>query len=192
MAPARPGTSPVASSTAIGVHGGQVRAEAGADRERNSWPHRGVPPIVNRAHEPGAVGLRWSSVSTLTIAMGVAVAVSWLWFGRGDPLSLEPHHMLTVRRLAIYGSQFLGIAAFVFLMVRLQLRAWSAVKLWAEVSVAWLGQGVVLTLIGTFVANELTPIVAWYFWLVATAGPLQPIAGFVGGWLALRSAPSGG
>ena len=37
---------------------------------------------------------------------------------------------------------------------------------------------------GTFVANELTPVVAWYYWLLATGGPMQPIALAIGALLA--------
>jgi hypothetical protein len=37
------------------------------------------------------------------------------------------------------------------------------------------------------VANELDPEIAWYYWLVATAGPIQPAVAFSGGWLGLRS-----
>lgn len=134
------------------------------------------------------MAFRWTTVAVLTLGMGIAVTVSWFAFGRGDPLGLEPHHMLTLRRVTIYGSQFLAIGAFVFILVRTRLTAWSPVTLWAAVTSAWLLEGIVLTVIGPVVANELTPRVAWYYWLVATGGPLQPVAAFVGGWLGLRRA----
>jgi hypothetical protein len=51
---------------------------------------------------------------------------------------------------------------------------------------AWIGELVLLTVFGTLVANELTPLVAWYYWLLATGGPLQPIAASVGGMLGQR------
>lgn len=137
------------------------------------------------------MAFRWATVAVLTLGMGIAVTISWFAFGRGDPLGLEPEHMLTLRRLTIYGSQFLAVGAFVFTLVRTRLTAWSPVTLWAAVTSAWLLEGVVLTVIGPVVANELTPAVAWYFWLVATAGPLQPVAAFVGGWLGLRRARVG-
>jgi hypothetical protein len=48
----------------------------------------------------------------------------------------------------------------------------------------------VLTLIGgNFVANELDPEIAWYYWLAATAGPLQPMVGIVGAWVGIRARP---
>ena len=55
---------------------------------------------------------------------------------------------------------------------------------------AWVGEGVVLTILGApLVANELDPEIAWYYWLVATAGPLQPIAGIGGAWVGIRARP---
>ena len=134
---------------------------------------------------------RWSAVAVMTLGMGIAVTISWFVFGRQDSLGLEPHDMLTQRRLGIYGSQFLLIGGFLYALTRTWLLAWSTVTLWASVTTAWLLEGVVLTVIGEpLVANELSPLVAWYFWLVATAGPLQPLAAFVGGWLGLRRARS--
>lgn len=134
---------------------------------------------------------RWSAVAVMTLGMGIAVTISWFVFGRQDSLGLEPHDMLTQRRLGIYGSQFLLIGGFLYALTRTWFLAWSTVTLWASVTTAWLLEGVVLTVIGEpLVANELSPLVAWYFWLVATAGPLQPLAAFVGGWLGLRRARS--
>lgn len=150
-----------------------------------------VPRLTGMSDEHGskATAFRWATVAVLMLGMGIAVTISWFAFGRGDPYGLEPHHTLTLRRLTIYGSQFLAVGAFVFILVRTRLGAWSPVTLWAAVTSAWLLEGIVLTVMGTVVANELSPIVAWYFWLVATGGPLQPVAAFVGGWLGLRVAP---
>jgi hypothetical protein len=135
------------------------------------------------------VEFRWSSVIVMTLGMGLAVTVSWFGFGRGDSFGLEPHDLLTQRRLWIYGSQFVLIGGFLYALTRTWLRALSAVTLSASVTSAWLLEGIVLTVIGEpLVANELSPLVAWYFWLVATAGPLQPVAAFVGGRLGLRHA----
>jgi hypothetical protein len=108
-------------------------------------------------------------------------------FGRRDSYGLGPDDMLTQQRLWIYGTQFLLIGAGLYALARTWFRRWSAVTLLASVTLAWLLQGLLLTVLGErFVANELDPPIAWYFWLVATAGPLQPIAAFIGGWLGLR------
>lgn len=46
--------------------------------------------------------------------------------------------------------------------------------------VSWIGEVVVLTLGGSILANELVPTVAWFYWLIGTGGPMQPIAAIVG------------
>ena len=144
---------------------------------------------MSQEPDPRSVEFRWFSVIVMTLGMGIAVTISWFAFGRGDSFGLEPIDLLTQRRLWIYGSQFVLIGGFLYALARTWLRALSAVSLWASVTAAWLLEGVVLTVIGEpLVANELDPEVAWYFWLVATAGPLQPVAAFVGGWLGLRHA----
>jgi hypothetical protein len=51
---------------------------------------------------------------------------------------------------------------------------------------AWIGELVVLLVGGTIFANELVPQVAWFYWLVGTGGPIQPLAAVIGGWLGLR------
>jgi hypothetical protein len=144
---------------------------------------------MTQVPDPRSVEFRWSNVIVMTLGMGLAVTVSWFAFGRGDSYGLEPLDVLTQRRLWIYGSQFVVIGAFLYALTGTRLQAVSAVTLWASVTSAWLLEGVVLTVIGApLVANEMDPHVAWYFWLVATAGPLQPVAAFVGGRLGLRHA----
>ncbi|HEX7196972.1 MAG TPA: hypothetical protein VF364_09105, partial [Candidatus Limnocylindria bacterium] len=94
---------------------------------------------------------------------------------------------LVTPRLAVYGSQFVLVAALLAWQARRRLRGTSPGMLAVLVTAAWLGEGAVLTVIGEpLVANELDPEIAWYFWLVATAGPLQPAVAFAGGWLGLR------
>ena len=144
---------------------------------------------VDRAlrHRPDSVEIHWSGVGVTTMLMAIAVTVSWFAFGRGDSYGLGPDDMLTQRRLWIYGSQFLLIGVGLYALAGTWFRRWSAATLLVSVGLAWLLQGVLLTVLGErFVANELDPPVAWYFWLVATAGPLQPAAAFIGGWLGLR------
>ena len=129
------------------------------------------------------------TVAILTLGMGLAVTVSWFAFGRVDSYSLDPAAMVTPSRLLVYGSQLLLVAAFLYWQARGRLRGASPALLAVLVTAAWLGEGVVLTIIGEpLVANELDPEIAWYFWLVATAGPLQPSAAFAGGWLGQRGA----
>ena len=143
-----------------------------------------------------AAGPGWRAIAILTLGMGCAVVVSWyafvLPFGPlKDTFGLDPVSMLRPARLGIYALQFMLVAAVGFTMARSWLSGLSMVALARSFALAWVLQGVVLTIIGEpLVANELDPNVAWYYWLVATAGPLQPAAAFLGGWLAIRSRPA--
>ena len=132
-----------------------------------------------------------ASVGLLTLGMGLAVTISWFAFAaRFQVFDFAPTTVFTPSRLAVYGSQFLLVAAVAYVVARRRLRGLSIWPLIAIVTAAWLGEGVVLTVIGEpLVANELDPAIAWWYWLVATAGPLQPMAGVAGGWLGLRRAP---
>ena len=132
--------------------------------------------------------VRWRDVAILTLGMGVAVTVSWFAFGRIDSYSLDPPSMVRPARLLVYATQFLLIAALMLSLARGPLRHASTRTLAISVLAAWLGQGIVLTLIGApLVANELDPEIAWYYWLVATAGPIQPMVAFGVGWLGVRA-----
>lgn len=130
------------------------------------------------------------TLAILTLGMGAAVTAPWMAFAsRNQSYGLDPSAVLSTTRLLVYGTQFLLIGAFVFWLAQGRLRHASASHLGLLVTAAWLGEGLVLTVIGEpIVANELDPAVAWYYWLVATGGPLQPAAAFTGGWLGLRHA----
>jgi len=133
--------------------------------------------------------LRPFDVAILTIGMGIAVTISWvIFFRRVDSYSLDLDSMIRPGRLLVYATQFLLVGGFAYALARGRLRRLAAPTLAAGVTSGWLMQGVVLTVIGApLVANELDPEIAWYCWLVATAGPLQPAVAFVGGWFGLRS-----
>jgi hypothetical protein len=117
------------------------------------------------------------AIVALTLALSSTVAISWLVYGRempiGDPLS-------ALARPWIYISQVVMAAAIGFAAARWVGAAISGTQLVLLMFAAWMGELVLLTVFGTFVANELTPMVAWYYWLIGTGGLLQPIAATVG------------
>lgn len=150
--------------------------------------------MVERRAESVLRGLRWSTVAILTFAMGVATGISWFLFFRSlDSYGLDPASLLRPARLAVYAMQFLLVGGFVYALARWRFRRMTRTTLAVAVGVAWVLEGVVVTVIGEpLVANELDPSIAWYYWLAATAGPLQPTVAFVGGWVGLGHAAAPG
>jgi hypothetical protein len=123
------------------------------------------------------------AIGALSLALSSTVAVSWLVFGRempiGNPLS-------ALARPWIYTSQALMAVAIGFVAARWIGSAAMRGRIVLLMFAAWIGELVLLTAFGTFVANELTPVVAWHYWLIATGGPMQPIAALIGGLAAAR------
>ena len=161
-------------------------------RTRNGYATPPVRSTVNGRLDPGGPSRHWwSSVAILTLGMGVAVAVSWFAFFRSlTSYGPEPEAMVQPARLAVYATQFAIIVPFSYWLGRTRLRIAPSGTLARIALVAWLLEGVILTIIGApLVANELDPDIAWYYWLAATAGPLQPAIAFAGSWLGARSGP---
>jgi hypothetical protein len=143
-------------------------------------------------HRPG-----WRALVALTLGLGIAVAISWfavaLPFGLVDSFGLDLESMTRPRRLAIYALQVALVAGIGFAAGGRWLSGLSVRALAATVVLAWVLEGAVLTIIGDpLVANEIDPDRAWYYWLVATAGPLQPIAAFGAAWVGHRAAAPAG
>ena len=116
-------------------------------------------------------------VAGVTLALGVTVAVSWFMFGgsiafRGPIRALAPAWPL------IYGSQ--AVLAFVLGAVLSVTRLERLAVVAAVVLAAWVGEWIVLLVGGTLFANELVPQVAWFYWLIGTGGPVQPLAALAG------------
>ena len=134
--------------------------------------------------------LRWPGILLLTLGLGLAVAISWMTFFRlHPPLGLDAPSFVHPVRLAILGTQVALVGGFGYALGRSWLRATAPSGLGIAVAAAWLLEGLILTAIGEpLVANEINPLNAWYFWLVATGGPVQPMAAFAGGALGLRHA----
>ena len=153
---------------------------------------RPLTPAWGRRHA-GAVpmlGTDWKNVQParlrtlvlLTLALGTTVAASWLVFG-GRAAFGGPDRVLEQFWPAIYGSQALLAALCGLWVGRVEP---SRVWMLTLVTGAWLGELLALTLGGHLLANELDPPVAWFYWWMATGGPLQPVAASAGGLLAGR------
>ena len=125
------------------------------------------------------------SVLVLTLVLGFSVGVAWLAFGR---VAYQGGVERAVREggVLIYGSMAASAAVIGHLFAR-RRPAVSVAEVAALAIGAWLGELLVMTLLGGVLANELSPVNGWYFWLWATGGPLQPVAVFIGGWLAVRA-----
>jgi hypothetical protein len=118
----------------------------------------------------------------LTVVLGGCVAVAWFVFGgsasfRGPIRALEDSWPL------IYGGQavlagLVGIVAARPLVARL---GWGGAA--AAVVAAWIGEWFALLVGGRLLAGELMPESSWFYWVIGTGGPLQPIAALVGLWL---------
>jgi hypothetical protein len=146
--------------------------------------------VSDRSDADGAPAVRWSTVAILTLGSGIAVTISWFAFFRSlDSYGPELDAMLRPTRLAVYATQFAMIIPFAFWLARRRLRGARLATLAAVAFVSWLLQGVILTMIGApLIANELDPEVAWYYWLAATAGPIQPAVALLASWLGARPA----
>lgn len=120
----------------------------------------------------------WRTALILTLALGSTVAISWLIFS-GTIAFRGPMRVLADRWLLIYGSQSILAALVGFTLAKTAPRT-SIRRVGFLILVAWIGEVVVLTLGGSILANELAPTVAWFYWLIGTGGPMQPIAAIVG------------
>jgi hypothetical protein len=127
-----------------------------------------------------------SLASVLTFALGTATAVAF--FLVGSQLALNGTYVVTRSWPSIYSLEALFVGAIMFVITRLLRDRLSSRRLLAMVLAAWLGQYLVLA--SGLLADELNPMNALGYWLLATGGPLQPAAAFIGGWFGLR--PRGG
>ena len=117
-----------------------------------------------------------------TLGLGMTAALPWLLFGgaaafRGPLVALRDSWPL------IYGSQAV-LAAVVGWLLGHSKRPATPGRAVSVIGAAWVGEWAALFVGGTLIANELTPGIAWFFWLLATGGPIQPLAAVAGAALA--------
>jgi hypothetical protein len=131
--------------------------------------------------------LPWVGVPLLTLGLGVTVAVSWFGFG-GRAAFQGPGRVLGESWPMIYSAEAIMAAVGTFTFAKLA-GPLLPTSLIAYVVAAWIGEWLVLLIGGQLFSGELVPEVSWYYWLIGTAGPVQPVAAALGGLLALRGRP---
>ena len=115
----------------------------------------------------------------LTLALGATVVVSWLAV-RGMSVFTGPGPFLDTTWWVVWAIQ-VGLAGVVGLIVgRTWGRRSSAGRLAALLLAAWVGELLVVALLTPILSDDLRLFHASWVWLVATAGPLQPLAAIVG------------
>jgi hypothetical protein len=145
-------------------------------------------PVVSAVTRSSLV-LPWVAVPLLTLGLGATVAVSWFVFG-GSAAIRGPERALRDAWAMIYGAEAILAAASTFVFARM---AGPLPPTWliAYVVAAWIGELLVLLLGGRLFSGELVPEVSWYYWLIGTGGPAQPVAAAIGGLVALRGRAAG-
>jgi len=116
-----------------------------------------------------------------TLMLGLATAVAFYVVG-GRVALAGPYVLVTLGQWPwIYALEMLLVVGLGFLLGLYvgdrQTFRWLA----GVVVIAWLGEYVVLAL--RVLADELNPVSSAYFWILATAGPIQPVSALGGVWL---------
>jgi hypothetical protein len=132
------------------------------------------------------VALRFVSASALlTLVLGCSVAVAFYLVGGSD--ALRGAGVVTRSWPLIYPLVTL-FAAGLFYVVGLLAPQLSGKGMVGLVLAAWIGE--LLVLASGLVDDDLDPLSSVFVWLLATGGPVQPMAGLIGAWLA-KSKPKG-
>jgi hypothetical protein len=145
-------------------------------------------PVVSAVTRSSLV-LPWVAVPLLTLGLGATVAVSWFVFG-GSAAFRGPERALRDAWAMIYGAEAILAAAGTFVFARMAAPL-PPTWLIAYVVAAWIGELLVLLLGGRLFSGELVPEVSWYYWLIGTGGPAQPVAAAIGGLVALSGRAAG-
>jgi len=134
--------------------------------------------------QPDRTVLRWIAlVTALTPALALTVVLSL--FLAGGNLALMGPFVLQQSWPIVYAIHALLAAAVMYVVTRFVAPWLDAKTLLALVLAACVAELVVLLIIHPVLSNELTATSTAYLWLLATGGPLQPVAAYVGGLLAL-------
>ncbi len=137
-----------------------------------------VQPIARRRRVSVA------RVAALTLLLGGTVVASWvavvgLGVFRGPGPFLHPSWWLT---WAVQGLLAGGLLA----AIEAVRPSRDARTLAAVVVMAWIGELLVLIPLTVILSDDLRPFHAPWVWLIATGGPIQPVAALLGGLVGRR------
>ncbi|MGD8485103.1 MAG: hypothetical protein PVH07_00565 [Chloroflexota bacterium] len=135
------------------------------------------------------MGRMWLRIAGLTLALGASVVVSWLAV-RGASVFRGPGPFLDSSWLLAWAVQAGLAAAIGFGLGRWWGSGVSRSALAIIVVVAWVGELVAASALAPFLAGELSPVHGPGLWLVATGGPIQPLAALGGALAGKASARS--
>lgn len=122
----------------------------------------------------------------LALALGATVVVSWIAV-RGFGIWNGPGPFLDPSWFVVWAVQAVLAAIVAFSAQRVGRSSVNGRTAAAVVLAAWLGELVALFVIAPFLAGELTSSEAPTLWLIATGGPIQPLAAMVGAWVGIAS-----
>lgn len=120
----------------------------------------------------------------LTFVLGSATAIAF--YAIGGQVALNGPHVLAQAWPSIYSLEAVFVSAAVWLVGFFFARQLDQRAVLLAVLGAWIGQYFVLA--SGVLADELNAVNSLFFWVLATGGPLQPIAAILGGWVGLRLA----
>jgi hypothetical protein len=120
----------------------------------------------------------------LTFVLGCTTALAFYLVG--GQVALNGPYVVGYAWPIIYPLEATFVAAIVGGVAFLFARSLDRGSVLLLALAAWIGEYFVLAS-GVF-ADELNPVNSVFYWLLATGGPMQPIAATLGGWLALRLA----
>jgi hypothetical protein len=115
----------------------------------------------------------------LTVSLGGTVMVSWVAV-RGTSVLHGPGPFLDPTWYLVWSLQAVLAGVIGVVAGRAWGRDASPKGLIALVVAAWVGELLVVTMIGPLLSNDLDVIHGPFIWLVATGGLLQPVATAVG------------
>jgi hypothetical protein len=114
----------------------------------------------------------------MTFVLGF-LSTAAAFFIVGGQLALQGTYVLVREWPWIY-SLVVVLAAAIGFVVGWLRASWPRRRLAIVIVGGWLGEYLVLVVLGAVTYSEINPVAAVVIWVVATAGPAQPVAAWLG------------